>query len=144
MPIRSALTLSVVLATLSTPAAAAAIELAGLAADEAPVSHTLTDDEARRLLDRELSLKVGKQMRQGDYPDEARRWRWSGTAMIEVVLSADGLVQEVLLARSSGYQVLDEQALAVVRRVPKVYLPVQLRGRAQRAVVPIDFHFREP
>jgi TonB family protein len=119
------------------------VQLTALGESELEILPPLTAEEARQALDRDLSLKVGKYMREGDYPDEARRWRWSGTALIEVLLSAEGLVQQVLLSRSSGFRVLDEQALEVVRRVPKVYVPAQLRGRPQRAVVPIDFRFQE-
>jgi TonB family protein len=125
------------------PSARSPVKLAALSDHELDVAPPLTDEEARLALDRDLSLKVGKYMREGDYPDEARRWRWSGTALVEVLLSAEGFVQQVLLSRSSGFRVLDEQALEVVRRVPKVYLPAQLRRRPHRALVPIDFRFQE-
>jgi periplasmic protein TonB len=110
---------------------------------DSPWARPLTEIEAQQALERELSLKVGKHMRASDYPDEARRWRWSGTALVEVVLTPEGYVQQVALSRSSGFRLLDERALEVVRRVPKVFVPVQLRGRAQRATVPIGFHLKE-
>jgi TonB family protein len=107
---------------------------------ELHVRSPLSAQEARHALERELSLKVGKQRRAGDYPDEAQRWRWSGTALVEVAVTAEGFVHDVVLSRSSGFRVLDQRALEVVRRVQKVFVPAQLRGRPQRAIVPIGFH----
>jgi periplasmic protein TonB len=129
-------------ATKARPGSPGALRLAALDDRETDVMPPMTDDEARRALERELSLKVGKQMREADYPDEAQRWRWSGTAMVEVRVTGEGLVQDVQLAQTSGFRMLDRQALEVVRRVSKVYVPVQLRGRPQRAVVPVGFHFK--
>ena len=110
---------------------------------DVPWSRPLTEAEAHVALERELSLKVGKQMRASDYPDEAQRWRWSGTALVEVVLTPEGTVQQVGLSRSSGFRLLDQRALEVVRRVPKVFVPARLRGRTQRATVPVGFHLKE-
>lgn len=104
---------------------------------------TLTDDEARQALDRELSLKVGKHMREDDYPDEARKQRWTGTALIEVLVAGDGLVKQVELAKTSGFSILDERALDVVRRVPKLFVPFRLRGGEQRARVPVAFYLQD-
>jgi protein TonB len=131
----------------AAPASAAKperIHLAALTQPELPISAPLTAEEARSALERELSLKVGKHMRQTDYPDEAQRWGWSGTVLVEVSVTSEGLVDAVALSRTSGYQILDERALEVVRRVPRLFVPVQLRGRPQRAVVPISFHFQSP
>jgi TonB family protein len=108
-----------------------------------PWSRPLTEAEARLALERELSLKVGKHMRATDYPGEAQRWRWAGTALVEVVLTPEGYVQQVALSRTSGFRLLDERALEVVRRVPRVFVPPQLRGRPQRATVPVGFHLKE-
>lgn len=104
---------------------------------------TLTEDEAREALDRELSLKVGKHMREDDYPDEARKQRWTGTALIEVLVAGDGLVKQVELAKTSGFSILDERALDVVRRVPKLFVPFRLRGGEQRARVPVAFSLQD-
>lgn len=117
------------------------IQVAGLTVGDLALHRPLTPAEAQRALERELSVKVGKQMSPSDYPAEARRWGWSGTALVEVLVSEEGYVRDVNLTRSSGYSLLDEQALTVVRRVPRLFVPMQLRGRLQRATVPIVFHF---
>jgi protein TonB len=102
-----------------------------------------TEEEALTALERELSLKVGKQIRAGDYPDEAIRFRWTGTTLIQVQVAGDGTVMEVSLERSSGFSVLDEQALVVVRRVSKVFLPFRLRGREHSVTVPVGFYLKD-
>jgi TonB family protein len=119
-----------------------ALKRTALVPVEPALTPPLTEAEARRALELELSLKVGKHMREADFPDEAQRWRWSGTALVEVLLTAEGQVEQVILSRSSGFRVLDQQAVEVVRRVPRLFVPPQLRGRPQRAIVPITFHFR--
>jgi TonB family protein len=107
--------------------------------DVTPVD-VLSEEEAVLALERELSLKVGKQMREEDYPEEAQRWRWTGTAMIDVIVGANGSVKGVSLGKTSGFRILDTQALTVVRRVSKLFVPVQLRGRDIAVTIPIGFY----
>lgn len=102
----------------------------------------LSEDEAVLALERELSLKVGKHVREEDYPEEAQRWRWTGTVLIEVLVGANGSVKEVSLGKTSGFRVLDEQALAVVRRVSKLFVPMRLRGREIGVTIPIGFYLQ--
>jgi TonB family protein len=122
---------------------AAGSRFAALGTPEIAGSPLLSPEEAQLALDQDLALKVGKQMRPEDYPHEAVRSRWTGTALIEVLVSSQGLVTQVALSRSSGFQILDEQALAVVRRVTRVFMPFQLRSAEQRALVPIGFYLQE-
>lgn len=103
----------------------------------------LTEEEALQALEREVSLKVGKQVRKDDYPEEARRLRWTGTALVQVQVNGDGTVAGVSLERTSGFQVLDHQALVMVRRVSKLFLPFRLRGREHAVTVPIGFYLKK-
>lgn len=50
------------------------------------------------------------------YPAASRRLREQGTVVLRVVVARDGRVATVALARSSGYDRLDDAALAAVRR----------------------------
>jgi len=81
-------------------------------------------------------------MRDEDYPEEAQRWRWTGTAMIDVMVGADGSVKNVSLGKTSGFQILDAHALTVVRRVSKLFVPVQLRGRDIAVTIPVAFYLQ--
>ena len=121
----------------AAPTQVAALGLGG------PPYVALSEEEAHLALERDLLLKVGKQLQVSDYPHEARRWRWSGTVLVEVLVAGNGVVKQVALSRTSGFRVLDMQALAVVRRVPKLYVPVGLRQRDRTVTVPVGFYLQK-
>jgi TonB family protein len=127
------------------PARRKPVQLAALGAPNLSLypSTMHTEEEAFKALEQELSLKVGKQIHPSDYPAEARRWRWSGTSVVQVQVGTDGMLRDVELRRSSGFEVLDEQALAIVRRVAKVFVPFRLRGREHAVTVPVGFYLKE-
>jgi protein TonB len=50
------------------------------------------------------------------YPVESRRRREEGTVRLRVVVTADGRVKEIGVARSSGFDRLDDAALDAVRK----------------------------
>lgn len=50
------------------------------------------------------------------YPRLARLRRWEGTVDVEVALGSDGKVSSARIVTSSGYEVLDEAALAAARQ----------------------------
>ena len=49
------------------------------------------------------------------YPPEARRNHWEGTIVLEIEVSAENVVSEARIYRSSGYEVLDRAALRMIR-----------------------------
>jgi periplasmic protein TonB len=49
------------------------------------------------------------------YPIEARRRAQEGTVLLRIKVSADGSVEQVEIAQSSGFDLLDESALETVR-----------------------------
>ena len=118
------------------------IRLAALDGDDLPGLATLTEEEGQFALEQDLSLKVGKYLQVVDYPEEAQRWRWTGTVLVEVLIAGNGLLKSVALSRTSGFRVLDEQALVVVRRVPKLYMPAGLRVRERTLTVPVGFYLQ--
>lgn len=50
------------------------------------------------------------------YPQIARLRGWEGTAVVTVHLSADGTILDARVAESSGHEILDRQAINMVRR----------------------------
>lgn len=121
------------------------VQLAALGTPDLSLSPStvLTEEEAFKALEQELSLKVGKSTNPNDYPPEARRSRWTGTSLVQVRVGVDGMVREAEIQRSSGYELLDERALAIVRRVAKLYVPFRLRGREHAVTVPVGFYLKE-
>lgn len=74
------------------------------------------------------------------YPALARERGWEGT--VEVALNVNALlpVPEVVLVRSSGQDVLDQQALEMMTQAARVTsLPQSLKGRDFRILLPVKF-----
>jgi TonB family protein len=109
-----------------------------------PGWHQATDELAVEALQLEILRNVGKQTQEADYPEEARRWSWSGTTLVQVVMGVDGKMKTVSVQRTSGFRVLDEQALQMVRRVPFTHIPERLKGREVTVTLPIGFYFADP
>lgn len=76
------------------------------------------------------------------YPGEARRRGWEGQVLIRAVIGGKGDLLEAEIVRSSGHAVLDDEALATLRRVMPV--PVSdTHGWSQVAVtIPFDYRLK--
>ncbi len=78
------------------------------------------------------------------YPPLARERGWSGTAEIEVDVPREGTPRQVVLARSSGHDILDRAALAMMSRAAAAAaLPDSLRGQAFAVRLPVVFDLAE-
>lgn len=79
------------------------------------------------------------------YPPLARERGWTGTAEVQVDVSRQGLARQILLARSSGHEVLDREALAMMSRAAvSAALPDSLRGRDFAVRLPVVFDLADP
>ena len=77
------------------------------------------------------------------YPPEARSRGITGVAAVRFALGRDGRVLSVLLARGSGASVLDEAALAMVRRAsPFPPFPAGLNRTRMDFAAPVRFDLR--
>jgi protein TonB len=57
------------------------------------------------------------------YPYIARKMGWEGKVLISFVLTKEGKVNFLIIERSSGYKVLDENAIDTIKKVSK-YFPL--------------------
>ena len=74
------------------------------------------------------------------YPALASQRGWEGTAEVALNISASAPIPEVVLVRSSGRSVLDEQALEMLGQAARVTaLPEGLKARDFRIVLPVQF-----
>ncbi len=90
---------------------------------------------------RTLSTLIARFQR---YPHVALLRGWQGTAQLQLVLSATGKVLSTVVLRSSGFEVLDNQALEMVQRAaPFPQAPQALRGREVTVTVPIVFKLND-
>ncbi len=64
-----------------------------------------------------------------NYPDEARRNRLSGALLLDVAVRSDGGIENIVLLRSSGHQLLDDAAQRIVRlAAPFAPFPDEIRN----------------
>lgn len=76
------------------------------------------------------------------YPVSARARRQQGVAMIRFTLDRKGNVLDVALAQSSGFALLDREALALPKRAsPLPAPPDDMKGEKIELLVPVEFHF---
>lgn len=74
------------------------------------------------------------------YPPLARERGWTGTAEVQVDVSRQGLARQILLARSSGHEILDREALSMMSLAAvSAALPDSLRGRDFAVRLPVVF-----
>lgn len=74
------------------------------------------------------------------YPRIAQMRGWQGTVRVQLELDANGNITQSAIKESSGYEVLDKQALEMVRKAtPLPQPPDILRNRAFSILVPVTF-----
>jgi protein TonB len=77
------------------------------------------------------------------YPLIARDNNWQGQSDVRLALSADGGIAALAVRKGSGFKVLDEEALAMIRGAHgKVPVPAALRGKPFAIDVPVIFELK--
>ena len=75
------------------------------------------------------------------YPAQAMASGWTGTADIRVEVGSDGQPRAATVLRSSGHELLDRAALAMIDAgALRARLPESLRGKAFAVVLPVVFN----
>ncbi len=88
-------------------------------------------------------LLLGQLNKAKRYPVLAQSRRQQGAPWIRFVIDRDGRVLSSRLERSSGFSVLDQEAVALPRRAqPLPRPPVDVPGQAIELVVPVEFFLR--
>lgn len=74
------------------------------------------------------------------YPRLAMMRQWQGTTLLQLELAADGQLRDVRVVSSSGHEILDRQAIDMVRAaLPLPPLPASLADRSLTIDVPVVF-----
>ena len=77
-----------------------------------------------------------------NYPDEARRQKLSGGLLLSVGINPDGSVYSIQVRRSSGFPVLDDAAIRIVRlAAPFAPFPAELKQEADVLVITRTWKF---
>ena len=78
------------------------------------------------------------------YPQASVRYGIYGSLRMLVVIQQDGSLEDIQILSSSGYAVLDEAAITIVRRAaPYSPFPPELRAIADKLEIVRTWHFRE-
>ena len=75
-----------------------------------------------------------------DYPPQARRREQQGTVMLRVLVGADGAVERIEIAHSSGFDSLDDSAIVTVRARWR-FIPARRDGIAIESWVEVPIKF---
>ena len=98
-----------------------------------------SDADAGTLDQYRLAL-IGAARRYKRYPVQAMDKGWQGRVEIRLVVGANGMIQSSLVKASSGYEILDNQALDMVMKAkPLTPIPAALRGREFSVDIPVIF-----
>jgi len=76
------------------------------------------------------------------YPEVARKQRIEGKVLCEFIVDKDGSITDVKVLRSGGHPSLDQEAVRVIKAMPK-WLPGEQGGKKVRVryTIPLNFHF---
>lgn len=90
-------------------------------------------------------LSVASQARRFKrYPPQATVAGWAGTTEVRLEVGLDGLPRAATVVRSSGHELLDQAALAMIDAgAQRARLPESLRGRAFAVVLPVVFNLED-
>ena len=78
-----------------------------------------------------------------DYPELARRRGWEGLVMLAVKVASDGQLQQIRVARSSGFAILDDSALQSLRQVDRLSeAATLLNGRQLAMQIPVIYRLQ--
>jgi len=78
-------------------------------------------EEKELYLREKLSIISSIVQRSITYPNIARKMGWEGRVLLSITLSEDGSLKDVKVLESSGYQVLDKNAVDTVKRVAHLF-----------------------
>jgi len=93
---------------------------------------------------REIERAGSVVLDQRDYPSEARDKKWEGTTLIEVRYAEGGYIRSIVVGKSCGHPVLDEQAVQIARNLRLPNAPEDLRSREFAVRFPIVFQLSKP
>lgn len=88
-----------------------------------------------------LSAMLGKYQQ---YPRLAQIRRWEGKVEIRLYYARKGAITSMVITHSSGHEILDQQALEIVKQVaPHAAVPEALLGGEFTLVIPITFRLED-
>jgi protein TonB len=70
---------------------------------------------------------------------------WQGKVEVHMVIGANGMIANASIKTSSGHEILDNQAIDMLKKgKTTVQVPASLRGREFAVDVPVIFNLESP
>ncbi len=110
------------------------------AAAPAPVTSPVPAPLPSKAIPAWQGLLLGRLERAKRFPESARFRRQQGMVLLRFTMDRAGTVVSARIEKSSGYEALDEETLALVRRAqPLPRPPAEVPGATIELVVPVEF-----
>ncbi len=77
-----------------------------------------------------------------NYPVMAKDQNQQGTVFVEMIISLTGEIEDVKVAKSSGFKLLDKEAISMVEALPKFEQPATIDGQAIELKFEISVTFK--
>lgn len=80
-----------------------------------------------------------------NYPNSAINKNWQGRVLVKFVVDTLGHISNVEIQKSSGYPILDEEAIRVIKKTDGKYTPAEINGKKVKSYcqIPILFKIEE-
>ena len=106
----------------------------------APQPKAADENRERMLVEQYQQIISAKIKQHEEYPPVAKRRHWEGTTVVQLQLTPEGKVTDISVVEKSGYEILDEAAVKMVRKASPLPPPPESLPRRDRTVlVPIKF-----
>lgn len=130
-------------ATAASPAATPSAPSATAPASESPAKAAPPSAEAGAL-EKYRSDLIGMARRYKRYPRVALDNNWEGRVVVQMVVGANGMIASLRVTTSSGHEVLDRQAVDMLRKAkPLVPIPPAMRGREFSVEIPVIYDLKD-
>jgi protein TonB len=124
----------------AAPAPSAPAATASAAPSAADASARSSDADEAGSRDQYRLALIGAAKRYKRYPAQAMQNGWTGKVEIRLVIGANGMIQSAAVKTSTGYSLLDDTALDMIKKAkPLTQIPPALRGKEFTVDVPVIF-----
>jgi protein TonB len=104
------------------------------------ISNIMPQEQVTQHLESYSSLLANAIAKYKQYPKIAQMRGWQGTIIVDLEIDSKGNVMSIKVKKSSTYEVLDNEALEMIRKAsPFPAPPESLRGKNFNVLVPISF-----
>lgn len=104
------------------------------------IPNIVPQEQVTQYLESYSSLLANAIAKYKQYPKIAQMRGWQGTVIADLEIDSKGAVMSVIIKKSSTYEVLDNEALEMIKKAsPFPAPPENLRGKNFNVLVPISF-----